>query len=195
MKIEFAIAAAVLSIAGNVPYIIEIVRGNVRPHAYTWFVWSLVSGVIFFGQLAKGAGVGAIPTAAAELFTIAIFFLSLRYGFKEIRRIDTVFLVAALLGLVPWALTDDPTISVITVVVIDAIAFLPTLRKTWVEPKSENPILYVMNVARHALSLFSLEAYNIATALHSITMITINTLMTGFILVSRLRGGDETPQS
>lgn len=181
MKETIAIVAALLAIAGNIPYLKDIIQKRIQPHPYTWLVWSIVSCIIFFGQLAKGAGIGALPTAAAEVFTIIIFFFSLKNGFKDIKRIDTVFLVAALLGIVPWILTKDPTISVIIAVSIDLVAFLPTIRKTWREPKTETPTLYSMNVLRHILMLFSLQAYNIATTLHSIAMITTNMLMTTLI--------------
>lgn len=187
MKETIAIIAALLAIAGNVPYLIDIFKGRVKPHAYTWFVWSIVSGIIFFGQIAKGAGIGALPTAASEIFTFIIFLFSLKYGIKHIPRIDTVFLVCALAGLVPWILTKDPTISVIIAVSIDLIAFMPTIRKTWKEPKTETPLLYSMNVARHALALFSLQAYNVATMLHSLVMITTNSLMTILILKGKKR--------
>lgn len=187
-KIVFAILAALLAVAGNLPYLWDIVKGRVRPHPYTWLVWSLVSCIIFFGQLAKGAGIGALPTFAAEIFTIIIFLFSLKYGFKNIARIDTVFLAIALLGLIPWLLTKDPTLSVIIAVGIDLIAFVPTLRKTWHEPRTETPILYGSNVLRHILALFSLQAYNVATTLHSITMITTNTVMVGMILLRKKKG-------
>jgi hypothetical protein len=95
---------------------------------------------------------------------------------------DTVLLVLAILGFIPWILTKDPTISVIIAVSIDFIAFVPTLRKTWLDPKTETPVLYSMNVLRHILMLFSLQAYNVATTLHSIVMITTNTFMTAIIL-------------
>ena len=101
---------------------------------------------------------------------------------KNITRTDHIFLAAALLGLIPWALTHDPTISVIIVVSIDLIAFTPTLRKTYLHPETENWLLYSMNVARHGLALFSLQSYNIATVLHSLAMIITNTFMTVFIL-------------
>lgn len=182
MKETVALIASLLAIVGNVPYLSDIVRKKVQPHPYTWFVWSIVSCIIFFGQLAKGAGVGAIPTAASEIFTIIIFFFSLKYGFKKIRHLDTFFLIVALLGIIPWILTKDPTISVIIAVSIDFIAFLPTIRKTWIHPKTETPVLYSMNVCRHILMLFSLQAYNIATTLHSIVMITTNSFMTLIIL-------------
>ncbi|TSD06340.1 MAG: hypothetical protein Greene07147_199 [Parcubacteria group bacterium Greene0714_7] len=187
VKETIAIIAALLAIVGNAPYLIDILKGRVKPHAYTWFVWSIVSAIILFGQLSKGAGVGAIPTAASEIFTIIIFLFSLKFGFKGITKIDTFFLCLALLGLIPWLLTKDPTVSVIIAVLIDVIAFVPTIRKTWLEPKTETSILFGMNVVRHTLALFSLQAYNIATTLHSIVMITANSLMTVLILQKKKR--------
>lgn len=188
MKEIVAVVAAILAIIGNVPYLRDVITRRVQPHPYTWLVWSLVSCIVFFGQVAKGAGIGAVPTAASEIFTIIIFFFSLQYGFRNIKKVDTLFLIVALLGLVPWILTNDPTISVIIAVSIDLIAFMPTIRKTWRQPKSETPILYRMNVLRHILMLLSLQAYNIATTLHSIAMITSNSLMT--VLISR---GEKVP--
>lgn len=182
MKETLAIIGAAIAIAGNIPYLLDVIKKRVQPHPYTWLVWTIVSGVTFFGALAKGAGVGVIPTGAAEIFTIIIFIFSLRYGFKNIRRIDTYFLIIALLGLIPWAITKDPTLSVIIVVSIDLVAFVPTLRKTWKKPRTETPILYGMNVLRHILTLFSLQSYNVATMLHSIAMIVVNSAMTSMIL-------------
>ena len=178
----FLAVAVSLAIIGNIPYLYSMYKGEIKPHPYTWFIWSIVSLVTFFGQLQKGAGLGAIPTAASEVFTIIIFLFSLKNGFKGIEKKDTYFLVIALLGLIPWALTKDPTLSVITVVTIDVIAFIPTLRKTWKKPESENYILYASNVLRHILTLYLTERWNIATTLHSFAMIVTNSLMTAFIL-------------
>lgn len=185
LTVLMVIVASLLAIIGNISYLKDALTGKVRPHPYTWFIWSIVSMITFFGGLAKGAGIGAIPTGIAEGFTILIFLLSLKYLFKDrarhIRAIDNYFLVIALLGLIPWFLTKDPTISVVLVVVIDIVAFVPTLRKTWMHPETEKPLLYGMNVGRHALTLLSLGSYNIATTIHSIAMIFINTLMVLFI--------------
>lgn len=186
MKETLAIIASLLAIVGNVPYLRDIIKKKVKPHPYTWLVWSIVSCIIFFGQVAKGAGIGAMPTAASEIFTIIIFFFSLKYGFKHIRKIDTVFLVIALLGIIPWLLTKDPTVSVIIAVGIDLTAFIPTLRKTFISPTSETRTLYITNVLRHILMLFALQAYNVATMLHSIVMITTNTIMS-FIISRNIR--------
>ncbi len=184
-RVLIAIVASILAFVGNISYLKDVFKGRVKPHPYTWFIWSIVSMTTFFGGLAKGAGIGALPTGVAEAFTIIIFFFSLRDllrgNTEHIRTIDHYFLAIALLGLIPWALTKDPTISVIVVVLIDLVAFMPTLRKTWRHPETEQPVLYTMNVARHILTLFSLQTYNIATTIHSIAMICTNTVMTMFI--------------
>ncbi len=193
MKETIAIIAAIMAVIGNVPYLKDVITKRVQPHPYTWLVWTLVSAVTFFGQVVKGAGIGALPTGAAEIFTVIIFLFSLRYGFKNITKTDTYFLIIALLGIIPWVLTKDPTISVIIVVSIDLVAFIPTLRKTYTHPETETPILYGMNVTRHILTLFSLQAYNIATMLHSIAMIITNTFMTFFIIAKP--GTGKTKQS
>ena len=185
MKLPIAILAGIFAIIGNIPYLRDIIKKRIQPHPYTWLVWTIVSCIIFFGQIAKGAGVGAIGSGAAEIFTVIIFIFSLRYGFKKIRAIDTVFLIVALLGLIPWYLTHDPTISVIIAVAIDLCAFAPTVRKTWLDTRTETPMLFGMNVLRHILMLFSLQAYNIATTLHSIVMIIMNTGMTIIILFKK----------
>ena len=185
LKEILVILASLLVLAGNIPYLKDVITGKIKPHPYTWFVWTIVSCVVFFGQLAKGAGIGAIPTAVSEIFTVIIFLVSLKYGFKNPPKIDKYFLAFAILGIIPWILTKDPTISVIIVVSIDLIAFLPTLRKTYCLPSSETPLLYGTNVLRHGLVLGALSSYNIATMLHSIAMIIANSIMVILIKIHK----------
>ncbi len=185
MKEGLAIMATILAFVGNISYLKDVINGKVRPHPYTWFIWSIVSMTTFFGGVVKGAGIGALPTGVAEGFTIIIFFFSLQYLFNrkagQIRTIDNYFLIICLLGLIPWIITHDPTVSVVTVVLVDVFAFGPALNKTWHNPETERPLLYEMNIARHILTLFSLQAYNIATTFHSLAMICTNTVMVAFI--------------
>ncbi|MBY0110739.1 hypothetical protein K2Y00_01925 [Patescibacteria group bacterium] len=197
LTVLFVIIASILAIVGNVSYLRDALSGRVKPHPYTWFIWSIVSMTTFLGGVVKGAGIGAIPTGIAEAFTIIIFLLSLKYLFTDrgqhIRPIDNYFLAVALIGLIPWALTKDPTISVVIMVGIDVVAFIPTLRKTWMHPETEQPLLYGMNVGRHVLTLLSLGSYNIATTIHSVAMICINTLMVLFI--QKQRNTTPSPQT
>jgi hypothetical protein len=187
IKTTLVVIACLLALIGNIPYLLDVIKGRVKPHPYTWFIWTIVSCVVFFGQLAKGAGIAVIATGISEVFTLIIFLFSLKYGFKNPPKEDKYFMAFALLGLIPWILTKDPTISVIIVVLIDLIAFVPTLRKTYYFPKSETPLLYGSNVLRHSLILATLSSYNIATMFHSISMILTNSVMVIFMKTNKIK--------
>lgn len=193
MKETLAVIASVLAVVGNFSYLKDVIKGRVYPHPYTWFVWSVVSMITFFGVYEKGAGIGALPIGVAQSFTIIIFLLSLKHLFgKEgwrFRKVDHYLFGASLLALIPWYLTKDPTISVVVAVMIDVAAFIPTLEKTWHHPKTERPLLYQSNALRHVLILLSLQSYNVATMFHSIAMIVTNTLMAVF--VNKLAGNSK----
>ena len=77
LKLIFALIGAVLALIGNIPYLRDTIKGRIRPHPYTWFVWSIVSLVTFFGQMQKGGGYALIATGCAEVFTILILFYDL----------------------------------------------------------------------------------------------------------------------
>lgn len=181
IKVLIVVIASILAIIGNASYLRDVVKGTIQPHPYTWFIWSIVSATTLLGGIVKGLGIGAIPIGIAEGFTIIIFLFSLKNLFTghmdHIKQSDHYFLIAALLGLIPWVITKDPTLSIITVVIIDVIAFVPTLKKAYHNPSTEKPALYNMNVARHAMILVSLGSYNIATMLHSVVMICTNSYM------------------
>lgn len=187
MKETFAVISALLVIVGNLSYSIDIVRGRVKPHAYTWFVWSVVSGIVLVGQFYNGAGVGAIPTAVNELFALINLLLSLKYGYREVTMSDTVFLAAAICGIIIWIFTKDATGSMVFAVGIDVIAFIPTLRKAFARPDTEKPLLYSANIVRHIFAIASLEAYSLVTTLHSIAMLVTNTVMIVILAASNIR--------
>ena len=186
MYTEILVAVAIgLAIVGNIGYFISVVKKEINPHPVTWFIGSIVSAVTFFGAVVKGGGIGVWPILASEIFTILIFLFSLRLAFqtdfKVVKKRDWFFLAACLFGIIPWYLTNDPTVSVIIVVSIDVISFIPTLIKTKNNPASENGILFICNVLRHILILFTLANINIATGLHSVAMILVNTIMVFYI--------------
>jgi len=190
VKEIFAIVAALLAVAGNLPYLWAMVKGRVRPHLYTWLIGSIVSGTVFFGMFAKGAGIGSLPVAVSELFTVLIFILSFKYGYRKITILDRACLAVALIGLVPWAFTHDPTASVIIAVAVDLMSLVPTFRKTWNEPSTEQPGLYASNALRHVLAVLSLATYNVATTLHSLTMILSNTGLLAVIYRKKYQSGN-----
>src|SRR5947208_1365682 len=57
-------AAVAIVVFGTGPYVVGMLRGRIRPHAFTWLVWTVTTMIAFAGPLVANGGIGA---AAAEL--------------------------------------------------------------------------------------------------------------------------------
>src|SRR5687768_2539294 len=113
MKETLGLIAVAMAIVAHIPYIIDIFRQKTKPHVFTWTIWALLTLIIFVGQWEKGAGPGSWVTITTGSIAVFITFLSFKYGTKDITKLDKVLFGAALVSIVPWYLTKDPTISVV----------------------------------------------------------------------------------
>lgn len=184
MKEIFGIIAVVLSIVAYVPYFHDIIKGKTKPHVYTWFVWGFITCIIFALQIKGGGGIGAYVTLLAGIFSFVVFLLGLRFGDKDITISDTVFFIFALIATFLWLFAKQPVLSVVLLVLIDLLGFIPTVRKTWNKPFSETLFTWKLNAFRHGLSIFALLQYNILTFIYPVAWTTACILFS-IMLVTR----------
>ncbi len=167
-----SLIAIALTIIAYVPYIAAIRAGRVKPHFFSWLIWSLTTAIVFVAQLAADGGAGSWPTAVSAAITVYVAWLSLvlRSDFSA-NRADWAFLLAALLSLPLWYVTDDPLWSVVILTVVDALGFAPTLRKAWARPHEESMQFYVIFAVRSTLSVWALESRTLTTVLFPAAMV------------------------
>ncbi len=181
------LAAALLSIVGHLPYVLDTYRRKTKPHIFTWLIISIVVCIAFFGQLAEGAGAGAWSTGVTAVIVVVIAALAVRNNTIAISSSDKIFFGLALFALAPWLLTDNPTMSIVLVTVIDACAFIPTLRKTIKDPESETFITYVLNIVRHGLSIIAISTYSLGTVLYPAYLLVLNAVISAIIVNHRMK--------
>ena len=150
-KVIVGLIASLLVFVGYAPYVIDTLKGKTKPHIYTWFIWGVVTLLVFFFQFNAGAGAGSWLTLSAGLVCLFIFMLSFRHGARNITRLDAVFLMLALVALGLWVITKQPLVSVILLVVIDMLGFIPTIRKSWNKPYTETLFSYGLSTFRFAI--------------------------------------------
>lgn len=185
MKELFGLISVALALISCVPYYRDIFKKITKPHLYTYLIWTITSFIAFFGQLAANGGPGAWQAGVMGLTLLGVFVLSFKYGTDDVKRLDLVFLVGALLALVPWWLTKDPTISVVLATFIDACAYGPTLRKTFNDPSTETLSAWIMSVLRPIFSIFALTSYSIATVVFPAALLLMNAAVVGVIVLRR----------
>lgn len=180
------IIVVVLTFVGYIPYVRDILRGKTKPHVFSWFIWGITTLIIYALQVSAGAGSGAWMTLAVALITFLIFFLSIRNGDRNIKKIDVVFLVVSILALILWKTVNQPVLSIILLSAVDLIGFAPTIRKSWNAPHSETLSLYVISAFRHSLSIFALQNYSIVTWLFPASWVLVNFFF-AILLITRRR--------
>lgn len=189
MKEAIGIIAVLLTFVGYVPYIRDTVTGKTKPHIYTWFIWGFISAIAFALQATDHAGPGGYVTLAAAIACLAIFVLGFKYGEKEITTSDTVFLIAALVAMAIWLFAEQPLASVILLCAIDALGFVPTIRKSWNKPYEETLVSYLLNTFRFGLALIALEQYSLISSLYPLTWIVANGAFSVLLIVRRKKVG------
>lgn len=158
--------AMVLTFAAFLPYIRSIHAGRTRPHVFSWALWGSTTFVVFLAQVVDGGGAGAWPIGLAGIVTLYVAVLAYtRRGNISITRTDWLFLLTGLSALPAWALTSDPLWAVVILTSIDLVGFLPTLRKTFLQPFDEDLGFYAFTVARNIMAMAALESFSVTTLL------------------------------
>jgi hypothetical protein len=186
-KAVFGYLTFALSLASNTPYIISMLRGKTRPHIFTYALWALMTGINAAGQYAAHAGFGTISAAITAFFCLVIFVLALKQGERVITKLDWTCLVIGLLAIPAWYVTADPLPAVAIATFIDAMAYVPTFRKSYHKPHEEMASAYLIANARHVASIFAMASLSLTTLLYPVTLFTFNFVLIGMLLWRRKR--------
>ena len=183
-KNAISVTAIALALLAYIPYIKDILSGKTKPHTYSWFLWGLLGLIVFVLQLKGGGGPGAYVTLSSALLSVVIFILALKIGDKDIKPLDTIFLMAALIAMGIWLFAKQPTISLILLILIEVFGFFPTYRKSWYKPYDETLVTWLVNSIRYVLSLLALRTYNLLTLLYPLIWTIV---IVGFTLMLVIR--------
>ena len=175
MKIIFTTIATILGIIGFIPYLKDVFRLKTKPHIYTWLIWAITQTTAIVGIIYGGGAWGALNLIVGTIFVIIIFFLSFRYGSKNITKQDTLVLFLALCSVIAWWQLNNPLLAVIMVSIIDALGYIPSFRKAYKDPWSETQSTWLIFTISNIFALLALDKYNLLTVtyLGSITLANI----------------------
>ncbi len=184
-KSLLSIIAILIATASRIEYVYLILRRKIKPHTFSWLVWTVLTVIAFAAQVVEKGGAGSWLTGATALACFIIFILSFIYGERKFSLIDWLSLAGSGVALILWWLTKDPLSAVILVSIIDVIGMIPTLIKGYKKPFEDSiTVFWVANIA-FIMSLFALETHSLATWLYPLTIIAANTAFVVMILVRR----------
>ncbi len=185
IKIILGILGTVVGLIGYIPYFLDIFKGKTKPHFFSWFIWSILTWIAFFAQIVGNAGPGAWVTGMTAFLCLLVSILAIKRGEKQITKVDWVCFIGAILGILIWIKTNNPLFAVILVTVIDAIAYVPTFRKSYYRPDEETLMEYILAFFKFIISLFALQSFTLITALYPLSLVVTNGLFVIMVIIRK----------
>lgn len=184
-KVALSIIGTAIAVISYVPYIQGMLKGKIKPHSYSWFIWALLGYIAGFAQIAGGGGIGAVISLSTATISLGIAAIGYKDVKDDITRSDTVSLVFSLLAIPLWIITDGPLASVILISVIDLVGFWPTLRKAYNRPWDEGLPTFLLSALKHIVTIFAQRQYNLVTVLYPASLAALTGIFVVLLLVRR----------
>jgi hypothetical protein len=159
MHAVFAVVGAIINFIACLNYVRAILKGEAAPNRVTWSLWAIVPLIAGVAQLRAGVGFSTLVVLSVGAGPACIVLASFAKGRGSWRLgpFDYVCGACALAALALWALTGDPVTAIVLSMLGDAAAALPTLRKAWLAPATENRPAYLISLAGMILGILSVR--------------------------------------
>ena len=177
--------SVIISLTATGHYLYLIRTNRAKPHLFSWVIWTLIIGISAAARSVSEAGPGAWGAWAGCFSTFMIGLFALFKGEKNITRLDTFFFAAALAAIPLWVLTESPLAAVCLVSFIDMLGFLPTIRKSFLNPHEEPVYNYLVSITMQVLSLAANEVQSLTNVLTPLTVILCTVVLLGVIIGRR----------
>lgn len=173
---SFAVVGALIGSLGGWYYLYETIVGRAQPNRVTWLLWGTFPLIIFVAQRVQGVeGQSWVSLIAGStpLLIVAASLLNKQAYWKTQRR-DYVLMAAAILGIVLWAVTDNPNLALLFALLADVLAAVPTLIKAYTHPASESWLAYAISAFGFGISVLALQTYSFENAAFVLNVFLMN---------------------
>lgn len=191
IKIILGAIAVAIGMLGYLFYIRGILKGEVKPHSFTWSVWGILTSIAFFAQVTDGGGPGAWVTGATAAMSFIFAIVGLGASSRAyIKKNDWIIFIFTLLAIPIWLVTENPLWAVVLITIIDAAAFAPTFRKAYHYPKTENVWTYLLSGTKFVVGIFALTSLTTITVLYPASLVIANGAFVAMVIWRRYKSSN-----
>jgi len=168
-----------INLVGLFWYIRDIVKGGTKPNLVSWFFWSLAPFIGVFFQLKAGAGLSILPIFMAGFTSLIVIIISVlkKNGYWKINTFDVLCGVISLFALILYVFTRNLSISILFAIISDALAYIPTIRKSWNFPESETGLMYTTGIVSNLIGLLTIKMWTFPIYSFGIYIVLFNSMV------------------
>jgi hypothetical protein len=178
---------ATIQLAGIFAYIRETLKGKTKPNRVTWLIWSIAPLIATFAAIADGVTWAVIPVFMSGFGPFLVFLASFvnKKSYWKLTSLDYLCGIFSLLALVLWLITCHPIIAIVFAILSDFLAAIPTLIKTWKNPRSETIDFYIASFLSGITCFFAVTTWSFSSYAFPIYLVLNNALFVILILSSK----------
>jgi hypothetical protein len=186
LKNYSGIFAIIITIVAFVPYIKSILQNKIKPHVFTWIIWSSATLTVFFAELFSGGGMGCWAIGLSGCISVVIALLSLiKKCDKHITKSDWICFISGILAIPVWIVTKDPLWAVLLLTAIDVTGYIPTIKKVSKDPYSDSVGMFTLTSLRNVFSIIALDEKILTNIIFQAATITGNMLIVCIIVYKK----------
>jgi hypothetical protein len=171
-----AVLSGALSVAAGWVYIKDILQGGeTKPNAVSFFLWTVLQAIALAAQFKEGASWSIVIVIAVTLNTGAVTILALiGYGYRKYGKTELYCSILAVAAIVGWKVTGNPILAIFFAIAGDLFAFVPTVVKTYREPRTEHWPAWGIVTAASVLGVLSSDQLDMANLAFPVYLLVSN---------------------
>lgn len=180
---NFVIVGTLIGAVGSFAYLIDTVKGKIKPNRVSFLLWSIAPFIAFAAQIKQGVGIESLMTFSTGFLPILIFgasFVNKKAEWK-ISKFDMICGALSILGLILWIITEVGNIAITFSILADGLAAVPTIVKSYKYPDTELAWPWIATAFGVLLTLLTISGLTFANSGFIIYVLLVNTLIFSLI--------------
>ncbi|MBV9231877.1 MAG: hypothetical protein JOZ18_21385 [Chloroflexi bacterium] len=180
---NFVIVGAIIATGGGFSYLLDTLKGKVKPNRVSYVLWAAAPLIAFFAEIKQGVGLPALMTFTVGFLPLSVLVASFvnKNAAWKLSSFDVTCGALALVGLVLWFITRSGNIAIVFSILADALAALPTIIKAFNYPETESVWPYFTGAISAILTLFTLQVWTIATCAFPLYILLVTLLISALV--------------
>lgn len=181
------LVGAVIQFGGTLSYLKDTIQGRAKPNRVTWLLWTIAPLIATVAALTEGVKWSVLPVFMAGFCPLLVFIASFvnKNAYWKLGILDYWCGFWAILALILWGITKNPTVAVIFSIVSDGCAALPALIKAWQHPETETIAVYATALVSALTSFAAVKTWKLIEIAFPLYLMAANSLIIILILCRR----------
>ena len=176
---NFVIVGTLIGAVGSLAYLIDTVKGKVKPNRVSFLLWSIAPFIAFAAQIKQGVGLESLMTFSTGFLPLTVFiasFLNKKAEWK-LTTFDLICGALSIIGLILWLITKVGNVAIFFSIVADGLAAVPTIVKAYKYPDTEIAWPWLATDFGVVLTLLTLNEWTFANSAFIVYIFITDTLI------------------